>query len=123
MRAPFDSRQLRAFVTLAKTGSFTVAAKELFLSQSAVSHSIKALEEDTNCRLLDRVGKKIALTPAGEQLLYHAEKILQDMEAARDALEQLNKWGHTRLRLAGSATACQYILPHVLRKFQGKSVD
>src|SRR5437868_6627313 len=102
MKAPFDSRQLRAFVTLARTGSFTVTAKELFLSQSAVSHSIKALEEETGCRLLDRVGKKIALLPAGEQLLHHAEKILHEMELARKALDQREKWGHARLRLAAS---------------------
>jgi DNA-binding transcriptional LysR family regulator len=120
MKAPFDSRQLRAFVTLARTGSFTVAAKELFLSQSAVSHSIKALEEETRCRLLDRVGKRVAVTPAGEQLLHHAEKILKEMEAARMSMSQLRNWGHARLRLAASATACQYILPKVLREFQPK---
>lgn len=118
MKAPFDSRQLRAFATLAKTGSFTLAAKELFLSQSAVSHSIKALEEDAGCRLLDRVGKKVALTNAGEQLLHHAEKILQDMETARASVEQLQKWGQTRLRIGASSTACQYILPGVLRQIQ-----
>jgi LysR family transcriptional regulator, low CO2-responsive transcriptional regulator len=118
MKAPFDSRQLRAFVTLAKTGSFTIAAKELFLSQSAVSHSIKALEGETGCRLFDRVGKKIALTSHGEQLLHDAEKILQDMDAARTSLEQLKKWGRTRLRIGASLTACQYILPTVLRQFQ-----
>ena len=120
MQTPFDSRQLRAFTTLAKTGSFTIAAKELFLSQSAVSHSIKALEDDIGCRLLDRVGKKLALTPAGEQLLYHAEKILTDMENAREAITHLGKWGQGRLRLAASATACQHILPNVLGRFQEK---
>jgi len=120
MKAPFDSRQLRAFVTLAKRGSFTTAAAELFLSQSAVSHSIKALEEETGCLLLHRVGKRIALTPAGEQLLYHAEKILRDMERAREALTQLSKWGQSRLRLAASATACQHIIPEVLRQFREK---
>src|SRR5688572_19324518 len=98
MKGPLDSRQLRAFATLAKTGSFTTAAKELFLSQSAVSHSIKALEEETGCRLLDRVGKKIALTHAGEQLLHHTEKILGEMELARTSLEHLGKWGQARLR-------------------------
>ena len=43
---------------LARKGSFTVAAKELNLTQSAISHAVKALEEDAGCRLLDRVGKK-----------------------------------------------------------------
>ena len=118
MNLPLDSRQLRAFATVARTGSFTLAAQELFLSQSAVSHSMKALEQEVACRLLDRMGKKVLLTQAGEQLLHHAEKILQEMQAARVALEQLGKWGHGRLRVGASTTACQYILPAVLREFK-----
>jgi DNA-binding transcriptional LysR family regulator len=118
MSPPIDSRQLRAFVILARTGSFTLAAKELFLSQSAVSHSMKALETDVGCRLLDRMGKKVLLTQAGETLLHHAEKILQEMSNSRKALEQLGKWGRGRLRVGASTTACQYILPPVLREFK-----
>ncbi|HXG47587.1 MAG TPA: LysR family transcriptional regulator [Methylomirabilota bacterium] len=113
-----DSRQLKAFVTLAKTASFTLAAKELFLSQSAVSHSMKALETEVGCRLFDRLGKKVLLTQAGETLLHHAEKILQEMAGARRSLEQLSKWGHGRLRIGASTTACQYLLPAVLREFK-----
>ncbi len=115
---PFDSRELRAFAVLVRCGSFTKAARELSLSQSAVSHSIKALETDAGCRLLDRLGKTVRLTLAGEQLLRYSEKILADMDAARAALAQLGKWGHARLRLAANATACQYILPHALRRLQ-----
>jgi DNA-binding transcriptional LysR family regulator len=115
---PIDSRQLRAFVTLARTASFTLAAKELFLSQSAVSHSMKALETDVGCRLFDRVGKKVLLTQAGESLLHHADKILTEMTSARAGLEQLGKWGRGRLRIGASPTACQYILPSVLREFK-----
>jgi DNA-binding transcriptional LysR family regulator len=115
---PFDSRELRGFVVLARCGSFTKAARELSLSQSAVSHSIKALETDAGCRLFDRMGKTVSLTLAGEQLLRYSEKILADMEAARTALTQLGKWGHARLRLAANATACQYLLPPVLRHFK-----
>ena len=69
---PLDSRQLRAFLMLSRKGSFTKAAKELHLTQSAVSHAMKALEEDVGCRLLDRVGKKVLLTQAGEQFLQRA---------------------------------------------------
>jgi DNA-binding transcriptional LysR family regulator len=118
MNQPLDTRQLRAFSLLARTGSFTLAAKELYLSQSAVSHSMKALEQDVGCRLLDRMGKKVMLTQAGEHLLVHAEKILQEMTAARSALEQLGKWGRGRLRIGASTTACQYLLPTVLREFK-----
>jgi DNA-binding transcriptional LysR family regulator len=116
--APLDSRQLRAFVSLARTGSFTKTARHLHLSQSAISHSIKALEDEVQCRLLDRVGKSVMLTHAGEQLLGHAQRILGEMELARERLKDLGKWGHGRLRIGASPTACQYLLPKVLREFK-----
>lgn len=118
MSAPLDGRQLRAFAILAQTGSFTQAARELHLTQSAISHSIKALEADVHCRLLDRLGKKVTLTQAGEQFLAHTRKILQEMETARQGLDELGRWGHGRLRLGASLTACQYLLPPVLREFK-----
>src|SRR5579859_622795 len=118
MSLPLDAKQLRAFSILARTGSFTQAARELHLSQSAVSHSMKALEQDVGCRLLDRMGKKVLLTQAGEQLLHHAQKILSEMSATRASLEQLGKWGKGRLRLGTPESACQYILPAVLREFK-----
>src|SRR3954469_25659068 len=116
MRSPLDTRQLRAFATLAQTGSFTLAARDLNLTQSAISHSMKALEEEVRCRLLDRIGKKVTLTQAGEQLLVTAQKTLQEMEPARERLDALGRWGHGRLRLGASLTACQYIVPPVPRE-------
>lgn len=118
MLTPLDSRQLRAFATLARTGSFTLTARELHLSQSAVSHSLKALENEVGCRLLDRMGKSVILTQAGEQLLAHSDKILAEMTLARERLAELGKWGHGRLRLGTSWTASQYILPAVVRDFK-----
>ena len=78
-----DSRKLLAFATLARTGSFTLAARELFLTQSAVSHAIKALENELEVRLFDRHGRSVTLTPAGRQLLDHAHRILAEMKVAR----------------------------------------
>lgn len=118
MAPPLDARQLRAFVTLAQTGSFTEAARRLHLTQSAISHSLRALEEEVRCGLFDRVGKTVSLTQAGEQLLLHAHRILAEMETARQRLEELSQWGQGRLRLGASPTACQYILPPVLREFK-----
>lgn len=117
MKNPFDSRQLMAFVTLARTGSFTQTGRELFLTQSAISHSIRALERDAGCRLMSRVGKKVLPTPAGEYLLHHAEKALGEMGEARETLAQIKDWTSERLRLGASASVCQYILPAVLREF------
>ncbi|HAB17757.1 MAG TPA: LysR family transcriptional regulator [Verrucomicrobiales bacterium] len=118
MKGPLDSRQLQAFAILARTGSFTQTAREMFLTQSAVSHSMKALESDAGCRLLDRVGKKVMLTQAGEHLLKHAEIILREMQAAREGIEQLGKWGRGRLRVGATATICTALLPAVLREFK-----
>lgn len=118
MTKPLDSRQLAAFCAVARRQSFTLAAKELFLTQSAISHTIRALEEEVGSRLLDRVGRRVALTQAGEQFLRHAETILGEMSAARAGLDALSRWGHGRLRVGASTTACQYILPTVLREFR-----
>jgi len=64
------------------------------------------------------MGKKVVLTQAGEQFLGHATKILKEMENARESLAQLGKWGRGRLRLGASTTACQYLIPPVLREFK-----
>lgn len=118
MKNPLDSRQLCAFYHVANAGSFTQGGRTLGLSQSAISRAIQGLEQNVGCRLLDRLGKKIALTQAGEQLLQHAKKILFEMEASRESLRRLGKWGQGRLRLGASTTACQHILPPVLREFK-----
>ena len=118
MSKPLDSRQVRAFCTLARTGSFSQTARELHLTQSGISHSMKSLERDLGCRLLDRLGKKVVLTLAGEQLLYHSKKILEEMNTARETLNPLGTGSKGRLRLGASATACQHIIPAVMREFQ-----
>ncbi len=113
-----DSRQLRAFVSLARTGSFTATARQLGLSQSAVSHAMKTLEGDVGCVLFARLGKKAALTEAGEQLLVRAESILAEMANAREELTRLGQWGTERIRIGASSTACEFLLPTVLREFK-----
>ena len=120
LKPVIDSRQLYAFAAVARRGSFTLAAKDLYLTQSAVSHAMKALEDDVGCRLIDRVGKRVQLTQSGEQFLRHVENILREMQAARAGMEAHSKWGHTSLRIGASTTACQHILPGVLREFREK---
>lgn len=118
MKPTLDTRHLVAFCALVRHGSFTAAAKDLHLTQSAVSHVIRSLEEDMGCRLVDRLGKRAVPTQAGEQLHRHAVRILREMRDARTAVEQLVDWGHGRLRVGASTTACQYLLPSVLREFR-----
>jgi DNA-binding transcriptional LysR family regulator len=120
MSFPLDSRQLRAFAILAETGSFSETARRLNLTQSAISHSIRALEGDVGCRVLDRLGKTAVLTEAGEALLARTGRILAEMADARAELARLGKWGQTRLRLGASTTATQHILPRVLEELGRK---
>lgn len=86
-----DSRKLLAFITLARVGSFTLAAQELSLTQSAISHAIKSLEQDLDCRLFDRLGRRVTLTHPGQHLLDHAHKIIAEMQSARADLASMGK--------------------------------
>ena len=103
MNESLDSRQLKAFVVLAKTGSYTKTAKELFVTHSAIYHAMRELEADVGCRLFTKMGRKIALTEAGEALLSHALRALEELDQARQTLTYLNKWGTRRLRVAADA--------------------
>lgn len=89
MKPILDSRKLLAFVTLARCGSFTETARELFLTQSAVSHAIKSLEDELECRLFDRLGRKAKLTQSGRHLMEYASRILEDMQLARADLKAI----------------------------------
>jgi urea transport system substrate-binding protein len=117
MNESLDSRQLKAFVVLAKTGSYTKTAKELFVTHSAICHAMRELEADVGCRLFTKMGKKIALTEAGEALLYHALRALDELDQARRTLTSLNKWGTRRLRVAADSIFLSIFLAPVLLKF------
>ena len=91
MKPILDSRKLLAFATLAHCGSFTQTARELFLTQSAVSHAIKSLEDELQCRLFERLGRKATLTQSGVHLLEYATRILEDMQLARANLKSMDQ--------------------------------
>lgn len=78
-----DFRQVRAFVAVAERGSFTLAAKEIYLTQSAVSHSIRSLEDQLACKLLDRSRRQVRLTPEGVVFLRRCRRIMQEIDEAR----------------------------------------
>ncbi|KAF0093922.1 MAG: LysR family transcriptional regulator [Puniceicoccaceae bacterium 5H] len=118
MPSLLDSRQLLNFVTLARTGSYTRAAQELNLTQSAISHSIKALETDLGYKLVKRAGQRLLLTEHGEIFNTEAQQIVESMIRLRHRLDELGEWGRGRLRVAASNTACQYLIPSILREFK-----
>ena len=113
-----DTRLLRVFSAVAESGSLVVAAGKVHLTPSAISHSLKSLETDLGCRLFERVGKRMVLNQAGEQLLSQIVGPLSALDSAAEAIKRLGKWGHTRLRVAASAAACQHILPKVIRELK-----
>jgi urea transport system substrate-binding protein len=117
MNETLDSRQLTAFAALAKTESYVETARQLCLTPSAIHHAMRALEDDVGCRLFTRMGKKTALTEAGEALLYHALRALDELDQARRALTHLNKWGTKRLRVAADAVFLSVFLGPVLLRF------
>jgi DNA-binding transcriptional LysR family regulator len=115
MSRNLDLTALRSFVTVAETGGVTRAAGLLNLTQSAVSMQIKRLEESLGLTLLDRSGRGVALTPAGEQLLSYARRLVALNDEA---------WGQlTRREFEGEITlGVPYdivypAIPRVLRRF------
>ena len=75
--------QLKHFVVLAEAGSFVQASKVLYLTQPALTRSIQGLEDELGGRLFDRLGRRIALTPFGQEALQRARRLVADAEALR----------------------------------------
>ena len=113
-----DSQHIRIFCSLSRLLNMSRAAQQLGLTPSAISHGLKALEEDMGCRLFSRSSRKLALTPAGQQFREEAEAILERMSGARARLRQWLDGRQDTLRIAASTSACQHILPAALREFR-----
>jgi DNA-binding transcriptional LysR family regulator len=118
MNADLDLRQLRAFATLCQEGGLTAAARVLGVTQSAVSHAIKLLQEDLGCPLYYQQGRGIRLTREGELLRTQAEKLLLEMERIRPLLRASTGSGEGTLRCGAAVTAVRFLLPPVLREFR-----
>ena len=118
-----DVASLRAFVAVADQGSFSRAGDSLFLSQSAVSKRISALEDDLATRLLDRIGRSVRLTEAGEVFLPRARRVLAELDTARQAVVDLEGLVGGRLRIATSHHIGLHRLPPVLRAYAARYPD
>ena len=115
-----DTRLLKIFCAVAESGSLVAAADKVHLTPSAISHTLKSLETELGCRLFERVGKKMALNHAGEQLLAQVQRPLAALDAAAEGIKRLGKWGQSRLRIGASHAACEYLLPQVIRELKSK---
>ena len=109
--------QLRTFVTVTDAGSFSEAARQMGISQPAVTMQIQSLEADVGATLLDRRYRRIDLTEAGRVLLPYARRVLAEVEGAREQIAALSGTLTGRLVIAASTTPGVYVIPRLLGRF------
>lgn len=107
----------KVFYYVARTLSFSEASKQLFISQSAVSQSIKVLEKKLGQALFVRSTKKVQLTPEGEILFKHIEPAMNLIRRGENQLLEANTLNGGQLRIAASDTICRYFLVPYLGRF------
>lgn len=116
-RSSFSNlNQLVDFYIVAKTGSYTKAADQLFITEPAVHMQVRALERSLGSKLLDKTGKELKLTECGKILYDYAEKICCLAEEAVSKIVQLNNLEDGSLRL-GAAHIAQYFIPPIISSF------
>jgi DNA-binding transcriptional LysR family regulator len=118
-----EMKHLATFLEVARAMSFTKAAEELGYVQSSVTTHIKSLEADLDVQLFERLGRRIVLTPAGEELREHARTMTAYAEQAREAVRQAGGDAHEvrgTLHIAAPESLCAYRLPAVLRTLQDR---
>ncbi len=107
----------KVFYYVARTLSFSEASKQLYISQSAVSQSIKVLEKKLGQSLFIRSTKRVQLTPEGEILFKHIEPAMNLIRQGETQLLEANTLNGGQLRIAASDTICRYFLVPYLNKF------
>ncbi len=110
-------RQLRVFEAAASHRSFSKAAELLHLTQPGVSMHIKELEKNAGLPLFERIGKKLFVTEAGQELLTRSREILRSIKAADEALDGIRGLRRGRINLAVVSTA-KYFVPQLLASFR-----
>ena len=107
----------RIFSAVANTGNISKAAKELYISQPAISKSIQKLEENIGVKLFDRSSRGVTLTPEGELLYTHVKSAFETLTLGEDKLRRSIALGVGNLSIGVSSTLCKYILLPYLRDF------
>jgi LysR family transcriptional regulator, regulator for metE and metH len=120
MKVRLEIRHLRLLSAVAGEGSVTSAAKQLHLTQSALSHQLRDAEDRLGTRLFLRVGKRMVLTPAGNHLVSTANRLLGDLSQAEHQVANLNGETAGVIRLSTECYTCYHWLPALLKKFHAK---
>jgi LysR family transcriptional regulator for metE and metH len=113
-----EVRHLQLVAAVADVGSLTRAGDQLHLTQSALSHQLRDIEQRLGAALFLRVGKRLVLTPAGERLLESARDLLDRLRQTEDAVRHLGKAGGGVLRITTECTTCYHWLPPLLAVYR-----
>lgn len=113
-----ELRYLEIFCKVVEHGSFSKAAESLYLTQPTVSIHIKALEDELSTKLLDRLGRRVVPTSAGEILYGYARNIVKFKDEARLALDQFSGRMKGTLFVGASTIPGEYIIPAYLARFK-----
>ncbi|OLQ72778.1 hypothetical protein BIT28_06185 [Photobacterium proteolyticum] len=116
----FDLRQLRTFITVVETGSFSKAAQHLNQTQSAVSQLVQSLEHVLDCKLLDRSKRPIKLTLSGRELYEQGGKLLAESRKLQDWMHSIEKGKLPRLRIGMVDSVTQVAGIELLKYLQPK---
>lgn len=112
-------RQMKYFVSIVENNSFTEAAEQCFISQSAISQQMAALEADLGVKLFEREGRKFRLTPAGEYFYGKSQAILAAVAEARAEVARRGSDGELQLNIGYLAGYCGYELQEAVVEFSG----
>ncbi len=107
----------RIFYTVANAGNISKAAKELYISQPAISKSIQKLEESLGCKLFSRSSRGVVLTEEGNLLYGHVRDAFETLTLGEDKLKRSIELGVGHLRIGVSTTLCKYMLLPYLKEF------
>jgi len=118
-----DLQALRGFYWAGVNSSFSKAGKALNIGQSAVSHQVKALEEDLGVKLYEREGRGISLTPAGKILMAYVDIILQTLDNIETHFAELSGSPEGTVTIAAYRGIMQYKLPQIVQSFKKKNPD
>ena len=113
-------RHIRYFLAVAEHKNFTRAAEALHVSQPTLSQQIRQLEDTLHAPLLDRSGRTIALTDAGVAYLGYARRALQDLEAGRRAIHDVQELSRGALRVAMTPTFTAYLVGPLVEAFNSR---
>jgi DNA-binding transcriptional LysR family regulator len=113
-----SSRQLKAFLLIARLNNFTRAAEQLHITQAGLSIMMRELEAQMDCRLFDRTTRIVSLTDAGSQFLPVATHALAELEAAVEQINAVGEKARHTLRVAATPLVASHLIPIVCKSFR-----